>query len=312
MSNNFQSGFGDGITVRGIPLSQAYPGEVFWVNNSSVLGRGAVGGTDNAPGTFIRPFATIDYAIGRTLPNRGDVIVVMPGHAENVTAADGIDVDVAGIAIVGLGSGTLRPQLSLTAAAGAVKIDAANTALIGFDIIATFADVTNGLNVEASGLGTSIENCNFTESAADLNYLSAVTLVTLAHDVSFIDCTFELNDVLGVSCITGVAHDRLWLEDCRFYQTVAQTSTVALVVGSDVTSGLIKNCSFIHPKDDAKFIGFSGTCTGIMRDCCFSSLDVASAISGGFVNSGFMAMNCYVSGEADKWGIIGGGASIAD
>ena len=117
-------------------------------------------------------------------------------------------------------------------------------------------------------------------------------------------------DVLAVSFITGVVHDRLHIEDCRFNLQTAQTSSVALIVGSDVTSSLIKNCSFTNPKDGALFIGFSGTCTGIMRDCAFSSLDVAGAISGGFVNSGFLAMNCWVSGEADKWGILGGGNAI--
>lgn len=40
MSINFQNGFAQGLTVRGIPLLQAYPGKVFWVNNSTVLGKG--------------------------------------------------------------------------------------------------------------------------------------------------------------------------------------------------------------------------------------------------------------------------------
>ena len=311
MSNNFQTAFTDSLTVRGIPLSQAYPGEVFWVNNSSVLSDGGSPGSDGNVGSYKQPFSTIDYAIGRTVASRGDIIAVMPGYTENVTAAGGIAMDVAGTAIVGLGMGTLRPQLSLTAAAGSIIISAANTALIGVDMIATFADVTNAISIEAAGLGSSVENCNFTESASDLNYINVVVLTTLVHDISFIDCNMEMGDVLADAFITGVVHDRLWIEDCRFYLQVAQTTLVALLVGSDVTSGMIKNCSFVSPKDEALFIGFSGTCTGIMRDCCFSSLDVAAAVSGGYTNSGFMAMNCYIAGEADKWGILGGGAAIA-
>lgn len=311
MSNNFQNGFVNSLTVRGIPLSQAYPGEVFYVSNSSVLAKGARGGSDNNDGSRLSPFATIDYAIGRCTASRGDIIAVLPGHAENVATAGALALDKAGVAIVGLGAGTLRPQLTLSAAAGSLIISAANSAVIGCDFIAGFADVTNAISITAAGTGASIENCNFTESGTDLNYLSVVVLTTLAHDISFIDCTFEMADVLAVSFITGVVHDRLHIEDCRFNLQTAQTSSVALIVGSDVTSSLIKNCSFTNPKDGALFIGFSGAaCTGIMRDCTFSSLDVAGAIADGFVNQGFLAMNCWVSGDANGWGILGGGNAI--
>lgn len=307
MSNNFQNGFVNSITVRGIPLSQAYPGEVFYVSNSSVLAKGARGGSDSNDGSRLSPFATIDYAIGRTTASRGDIIAVLPGHAETLTAAGDIALDVAGVALVGLGSGTLRPQITLGAAAGSAIISAANTAVVGIDFIAGFALIVNAISITAAGTGASIENCNFTESGADLDYVNVVVITTLAHDISFINNTFEMGDVLAVSMIAGTVHDRLHIEDCRFNLQVAQTSLVALITGTDITSGLIKNCTFTNPKDGALFIGFSGTCTGIMRDCTFSSLDVAGAISDGFVNSGFLALNCWVSGEANGWGILGGG-----
>ncbi len=307
MSNNFENGFANSITVRGIPLSQAYPGEIFWVNNSSVQVPNQKAASDGNSGSYRAPFSTIDYAIGRTTASRGDIIVVMPGHAESLSAAGDIALDVAGVALVGLGSGTLRPQITLGAAAGSMVISAANTAVVGFDFIAGFALIVNAISITAAGTGASIENNNFTEQAANLDYVNVVKLTTLAHDISFINNTFEMGDVLAVSMIAGTVHDRLHIEDCRFNLQVAQTSAVALITGTDITSGLIKNCSFTNPKDGAKFIGFSGTCTGIMRDCAFSSLDVAGAISDGFVNSGFLALNCWVSGEADKWGILGGG-----
>ena len=34
-----------------------------------------------------RPFATIDYAVGQCTASQGDIIYVMPGHAETVSAA---------------------------------------------------------------------------------------------------------------------------------------------------------------------------------------------------------------------------------
>jgi hypothetical protein len=311
MSNTFQNGFANSITVRGIPLSQAYPGEVFYVSNSSVPTKSGVAGSDgSSSGSYNRPFATIDYAIGKCVASRGDIIAVLPGYTQTLTAASDIALDKAGIAIVGLGAGTLRPQLSYTGTAATVVISAANCAVVGLDFIAAVANAVTAVSVTAAGTGASFESCLFTESANNLNWLACVTLTTLAHDQSFRNCTFLSNDEFLASFITGAAHDRLHIEDCRFYCNATQDTVTALVVGSDITSGLIKNSSFQSANDGAKFIGFSGTCTGIMRDCAFSSLDTAGAISDGFVNSGFLALNCWVSGDANGWAILGGGNAV--
>ena len=312
-----QSGFA-GITVRGVPLQQAYPGEVFWVNNSSVIPRGGIAGVDagsastGRPGTgsYKRPFATVDFAIGKTTAARGDIVMVMPGYTQSLASASAIDLDVAGTAIVGLGTGTLRPQLRFTAVAGLFDIAADDVAIIGFDFVAAFADVTKGLAI-AANRGITIENCNFTEEASDENWLNMVILTTLAHDLQFNNCTFIGNDALNVAFVTGVVHDRLVFDNCRFYANTAQGSVTALIVGTAVTSGLIRKCSFRSNVDDAKFIGYSGACTGITRDCCFSSIDDAAATTAGYVASGHQSFNCYVSGEEDKWGILGGGDAIA-
>src|SRR5687768_2550744 len=115
--SNYPNGFANGVTIRGVPLVQLHPGKVFWVNNSSVLPDGGVGGSDNNPGTFLKPYSTLHYAIGRCKASRGDIIALMPGHVENVTAASGITSDVIGVAVVGLGAGTLRPKIKFGAAA---------------------------------------------------------------------------------------------------------------------------------------------------------------------------------------------------
>jgi hypothetical protein len=72
------------------------------------------------------PFATIDYAIGQCTANNGDVIVVATGHAETVSAAAGIDFDVAGVTVVGLGLGAARPTITMSAVASTVHLDAAS------------------------------------------------------------------------------------------------------------------------------------------------------------------------------------------
>ncbi len=67
---------------------------------------------------------TIEAAVN--LCAADDRILVAPQHVETITAAAGLDVDVAGLTIVGIGNGDQRPQINYTTAGGAdVDIDAA-------------------------------------------------------------------------------------------------------------------------------------------------------------------------------------------
>lgn len=117
--SNYPNGFANGVTIRGVPVLSQHGGNVFWVDSGA--------GSDGNPGTYSQPFSTIDYAVGRCTANNGDVIMVKPGHTETVTAAGGLDLDVAGISIVGLGTGSSRPTVNFTTATTAdMDVDAAN------------------------------------------------------------------------------------------------------------------------------------------------------------------------------------------
>lgn len=158
--SNFPNGFADGLSVRGVPLLNAYPGKVFWVNNSTVVGDGAVAGSNSNPGTYQRPFASIDYAVGKCTANRGDIIVVMPGHVETVTAAGGLDLDVAGVAIIGLGTGTKRAQINFTTVTTAdMDVDAANITLINLLFTGGIDALTGPIDINASDC--SLINCEY-------------------------------------------------------------------------------------------------------------------------------------------------------
>lgn len=307
-ASNFPNGFTGGVTIRGIPITIAHPGKVFWVNNSSVLPPGGVGGSDGNPGTFLKPFSTLDYAIGKCTANRGDVIMVMPGHAENVATAGAITCDVAGVAVVGLGSGTLRPKFSLTAAAATFVISAANCSFYNIEWQANAADVVIGLDV--SGVdGLSFENCYFTEAGANLNFVDTIDLATGADDISFKSCKFIGNDAANDAFISGVAHSGMYIDDCVFYANTAQTAAHGLIVSSgNVTNLRIRNCDFRSNVDGAAFIDLDGAANGgCVSYCNFSSIDVAGAVTAGFDLTGAHCFECYVAGDADSFGLVGGG-----
>ena len=112
--------FPHGVASFGIPLvgSSDYTttGNVFFVDSGSTA-RGDNPAKGQAPDT---PFSTIDFAVGRCTANNGDIIFVMPGHAEDISAATSLVMDVAGVRIIGMGIGRSRPVLTYTVATGSV------------------------------------------------------------------------------------------------------------------------------------------------------------------------------------------------
>jgi hypothetical protein len=160
-ASNFPNGFPAGVTIRGVPLQMTHPGNVFWVDSGA-------GGNGN-PGTFARPFATIDYAVGRCTASNGDIIFVKPGHTETVSAAGGLDLDVAGIAVIGLGSGSLRPTVNFTTAVGAdMDIDAANITVANILFTGGFDALTGPIDINASDCTlVNIETRDVTGQATD-------------------------------------------------------------------------------------------------------------------------------------------------
>lgn len=157
LMSNYPNGFANGVTVRGMPLLSAYPGAVFWVDS--------VNGADGNDGTFGRPWATIDYAIGLCTASRGDIIVAKAGHAETLTAAAGILFDIAGVALIGLGSGSLRPTISYgTATSASLRVTAANCSIMNVLFVGVLDALLNPLDLR--GADFSLLNCEYRDTSA--------------------------------------------------------------------------------------------------------------------------------------------------
>lgn len=308
MGSNYPKGF-DAVTVRGVPLAQTHPGKVFWVSNASTVLAGQKGGSDGNKGTYDAPFSTIDYAIGQCVANRGDIIFVKPGHAENVSAAAGIAADIAGVAIVGLGSGSNRPTLSWTAAAATITVTAANVSFQNMRFVANFADVVTMFSVSGAGDGLSFQNCLFTDTSTILNALDFITLATGADDLSIVNCRVVGKSASNDSFITGVAHDGIYIDGCQIQFDVAQTAVVGVIETSgNATNVWIKDSLFRSNVDGALFLDFNGTAnSGGVTNCYFSSIDTADAVTAGFDFTGGHIFECYVAGDADSFGLVAGG-----
>lgn len=202
--SNFPNGFLDGVTIRGVALSMVNPGKVFWVNNSGVLPDTGVTGSDGNKGTYTRPFATLDGAIGMCVANRGDLIVIMPGHAETLSSATALNLDVAGVTIIGLGQGTKRPVFTLdTATTTTIPVSAANIAIKNCIFSANFADIVSVFTTTTAA-DFLLESCYFKATATNMNFLGIVDTDTTTGNIdglSIIDCTWIEPDLAALSLV---------------------------------------------------------------------------------------------------------------
>lgn len=167
--SNFPNGFAQGVTIRGLPLLQTHSGKVFWVSNATTLLNGQIGGSDGNDGSFNKPFSTLDAAVGQCTASRGDIIFIKPGHAETISSATALALDVAGIAIIGLGDGSLRPTFTLdTATTTTIGVSAANIAIKNCIFTANYADIVSFFTLTTAKYFT-LENNYFKATATNMN-----------------------------------------------------------------------------------------------------------------------------------------------
>lgn len=157
-----------------------------------------------------RIFANIATAIAdaNVIASRGDVLLLLPGHTEDIAGAAAITISKAGLLIQGLGIGRLRPTLTWkTSTAAQIVVSSAQT---------TFDNIVFDLT--------------------GINAVVAAFSVTAA-DVSFTNCEFIISTgtnapVLGI--LTAATAARLKVEGCRFLGPATSTSTVTACIKHEV------------------------------------------------------------------------------
>lgn len=280
----------------GIPAST---GRYHYVHS----GTGAAGNTDSSPD---RPLATITQALTQCTADKGDVVVVMPGHAETIATAGGITVSKAGVSVVGLGNGANRPTLTFSA------------------VGSTFA---------ISGANVLVANLRCTSSVDEMVKMFHITAarVTLDGIEVFETPTFQTIQFV----LTTNAADYLTIRNCYCYQVTAATAAQAWIELVGIDGGLIENNTFrltlsnlaasitingstacsgtvvrnntitqLGGTTQVSAILFVDSSTGVMvhdnRVACGST-----ALAGGVDvgNAGYAAEN-YVLNTADKSGIL--------
>lgn len=316
--NNFPGGFAAGLTIRGMPVAVTHPGKVFWLSNASTLSDRQIGGSNSNKGTFDAPFSTLNGAVAACVASRGDIIMVKPGHTETVSSATTHVLDKAGVAVIGLGMGSLRPTFTFTTATtAAFTIQASNVTLSNLLFVANFADVVAAVNVANAQVARelTVDNCEFRDTSSILNFISAVKIGTTANIAD--GFTFTNNKVHGLgttaatsAVIVGSDTKRMNLSfNYVDYPILNDTAGLATLGALNHTNLLIKGNIVLRPNTSSTggtlASSSSTACTGMVADNYVYHLDnSAGLLMATGTKLGFQNNYCMITAVADKSGLI--------
>ncbi|HDZ21930.1 hypothetical protein LCGC14_0714570 [marine sediment metagenome] len=173
----------------------------------------SVSGTDSAGrgNNPSNPVATLDYAVGLTTANQGDIIYVMENHAETITTAAPVAIDVDGVTIKCLGEGSDRPTFTLgTNAAATITVSAANVSIDNMLVSNTVDNCTSMMTVSG-------DDFSFTNGETrDTGAVEAALVWTITGDRWHINNYTHIGEGSGdqaVACFQPTGTDRGILEN---------------------------------------------------------------------------------------------------
>ena len=320
--NIFPAGFATGLVTRNVPITQTHPGRVWWVSNVSTLPSGGsqripfVTGSDGNKGTWNAPFGTLGYAI--TQAASGDIIYIKPGHAETISAAQTTYFSQAGVAIIGLGSGSLRPTFTLDTGTGTtLNVTASNVTISNLLFLGNFAAIVACITVANAQVAKDlrIDGCEFRDVASNKGFLSAVSIGTTANIADGFQFTnnrvFNLATT-GVVVVLKFASiiDRMVIANNYVVGTgiAAQPAFIQLGTSINHTNVQISGNVVANPSTDSTnglAVGGSGTMTGMAWDNYVYNLDNTAAIwvpTG--LALGYVQNFAHITAAADKNALV--------
>lgn len=192
-----------GVASFGMPVigsgSVLTTGNVFFVS-STAAGRSDSTSAGRDPA---QPFATIDYAIGQCTANNGDHIIVGPGHTETVKAAAGIALDVAGVTIIGIGSGSNRPTINFTTStAASFRVSAANCTVRNLLFVGGVDALASPIQVQAADF--TLEGCETRDTAGSAQATDFILTTAAANRFRLLNHRHDGDTAAGANSFLAI------------------------------------------------------------------------------------------------------------
>lgn len=292
MPTRFPHGI-DGIFAGGGQVP-ATTGTYYYVHSGT--GNASYDGKDKD-----HPLPTIDAAIGKCTASKGDVVIVMPGHAETISGATSCVLDVAGVHVVGLGRGTMRPTLTFSATASIISVTAADCALENVLIVGNVDNIVTGISLAATADGFTLKDVEMRDGAANKEFLIGVAIAAGCTDVTIDGFRFRGLAGGATGCIEAAgAADRFTLVNSYIRgQFSSQTVDLAAAASTDV---FIKNNDIINIETGAGLgVAMHNSTTGFASYNNITNLkDTVVGLSG----TGMAYAENYLSNAVGASGIL--------
>ncbi len=268
------TGFPNGITSWGSPqlgvAGRLATGNVFFVGSASAnaVDDGSHGATKD------KPFNTMIFASTQCTANNGDIVLVLPGHTEELAAA--ASLSVAGVTFLGLGIGDTRPKFTIsTLASSSLNIDAASIVIENMIFNAAVADVLIGIDVNAAHCA--IRGCIFNEDADNENFLITID-GTGSQFLTVEDCQIFQPDASNTHAINiGNSSDFSVIR--RNYLSGDWGTAAIAVSATNTLITIVGNTIFNIASDNDSCINCASGATGFVTDNRVSSAAAAAKIT---------------------------------
>jgi len=231
-------------------------------------------------------YNTVDAAIGACTAAQGDVIYVMPGHTETVTATS-IALDISGVTIIGLGVGKNRPVLTYGAAAATITVSAANCAVYNIHHIANFDNVAAAYTL-AAAKDFRLDGNEFVDNSDALHFVSIVVTGATDNDADGLSVVGNYWYALALAPDAFIsilaAELRLYVADNHVDMAATNDAGHFITLAAKIISGarILRNVCNVVSATGATvglFLTGSGTTsTGIVAYNFVTSLDVTSPL----------------------------------
>jgi len=238
------------------------PGRVYWVDYDTGVDGAGYGWNPGAP------FKTIDYAVGNCTHDDHDMIFVLPGHAETITGAAGIVLDIRDVHVVGLGEGSSRPTITFNGGGVDTAVD------IDFDADDVIVENIRFVNTEDGALAPldinaaycEVRNCYFEDDGTD-NTIDWILLDANADYFQCIDCWNEGTATAGNdSFLSTPASQGLTIKGLRSFGDFAAGN---IEFTAAATRWLIEDCKLENLNAvDVNFEGFAATTGFFVENSC--------------------------------------------
>jgi len=190
----------------------------------------------------VRVYSTISDALTNCVASRGDVILVLPGYTETLTAA--LTISKAGVSIIGVGNGSLKPQITVNFAGDGLNITGANVLVENFNFAAPETDeATAMINVAAANV--TLRNITGIGSKTSKNFVDCITIASGADDLTLENVKLN-NSVVAVNSFLSIeaAVARFKIRGFRAFGDVAtagiiDAATATQLDWEDVVVGVV-------------------------------------------------------------------------